>query len=79
MKEFNKKLCRNRTNEKKKGGGRIREITRQMMHPSTGCIKSNETMLIIENEKYFKDGTDILVNSSTAKEENMKYNIQSKQ
>lgn len=42
------------------------------MHPLTGCIKSNERMLIIENERYFKDGTDILVNSSTAKEENPK-------
>lgn len=46
----------------------INKSTGQKTCSSTGCLKSKDGTLILEKEKYFKDGTNILENTSTTKE-----------
>lgn len=50
---------------------RIEEITGKKMFSLVGGMK--EGMLMIEKEKYLKDGANTLENSSMTKEENLQY------
>ena len=50
------------------GHARIREISGKIICSAPGCLKLREGNIIMEKEKYLKDGQNILVNSTTMKE-----------